>query len=63
MFYVNNLDVGNQDKPMIALVSQSASEDQNLTAFIHPSSSPLKKRKGNVYRFLMSTLKEQMLAW
>ena len=35
----------------------------NLTAFIHPSSSPLKKRKGNVYRFLMSTSKEQMWAW
>ena len=35
----------------------------NSTAFIHPSSSPLKKRKRNVYRFLTSTSKEQMLAW
>ena len=34
----------------------------NTTAFIYPSDLPLKKRKTNVYRFLMFTLKEQILA-
>ena len=46
-----------------AIFVHEAEADEFLTAFIHPSSSPLKKRKGNVYRFLMSTSKEQMLAW
>ena len=34
----------------------------NWTAFIHSSNLPLKKRKENVYRLLMSTSKEQILA-
>ena len=48
-----------------AIFDHEAEADEfltNSTAFIYPSSSPLKKRKGNVYRFLMSTSKEQILA-
>ena len=33
-----------------------------VTAFNHLSNSPLKKRKENLYRFLMFTSKEQILA-
>ena len=49
-----------------AIFNHEAEADEFLTKLncLHPSSSsPLKKRKGNVYHFLMSTSKEQMLAW
>ena len=48
-----------------AIFDHEAEADEfmsKLTAFIHPPNSPLKKRKENVYRFLMFTSKEQMLA-
>ena len=50
----------------LAIFDHEAEADEFLTklnCLHHPSSSPSKKRKGNVYRFLMFTSKEQMLAW
>ena len=40
----------------------SALHQFNRHVFIHPSNSPLKKRKTNVYHFLMFTSKKQILA-
>ena len=48
-----------------AIFDHEAAADEFLTkptAFIHPSNSPLKKRKENVCCFLMFTSKEQILA-
>ena len=50
---------------MFAIFNHDAEADKLLTKFncLHPSlkNSPLKKRKKNVYRFLMFTPKEQIL--
>ena len=49
-----------------AIFDHEAEADEFLTKLncLHPSLKfTFEKRKGNVYRFLMSTSKEQMLAW
>ena len=53
---------------MFAIFDHEAEADEFLTKLncLHPSlkfTFEKKKRKGNVYRFLTSTSKEQMLAW
>ena len=48
-----------------AILDHEAEADEFLTKlnwFRHSSNSPLKKRKENVYRFLMIASKEQILA-
>ena len=50
----------NQDRPMIAFVLQSARKKDFASAKVREGAA---ERKGNVYRFLTSTSKEQMLAW